>query len=125
MLNKMNIKHIISLADQEPDFLEILGETKYQLDDWRYATEARIDDLMIRASRKVSERKAATQSGFKKLTYPHFNGDILNNLEFKKLWAVEVFPNRKPQALKLVALRDYIPATCKAKLADVTTIGEA
>ena len=28
MLNKMDIKHIISLADQEPEFLKIFGETE-------------------------------------------------------------------------------------------------
>ena len=50
----------------------------------RLKTEARIDDLMIRASREVSERKAATQSGFKKLEYPHFNRDALNYLELKE-----------------------------------------
>ena len=80
---------------------------------------------MIRASREVSERKAATQSGFKKLSYPHFNGDILNYLEFKKQWAAEVVPERKPQAIELVALRDSIPASAKAKIADVTTMDEA
>ena len=60
MLNKMDVKHIISFADQEPDFLGIFGETEDQIDDWRHKTEARIDDLMIRASREVSERNAAT-----------------------------------------------------------------
>ena len=84
MLNKMDIRRLISFADNEPDFLEIFGETEDQIDDWRNETEAWIEDLMIRASREVSERKAATQSGFKKLSYPHFNGDILNYLEFKK-----------------------------------------
>ena len=80
---------------------------------------------MIRASREVSERKAATQSGFKKLSYPHFNGDILNYLEFKKRWAAEVVPERKPPAIELVALRDSIPVSAKAKIADVTTMNEA
>ena len=84
MLNKMDIRHLISFADNEPDFLEIFGETEDQIDDWRNETEACIEDLMIRASREVSERKAATQSGFKKLSYSYFNGDILNYLEFKK-----------------------------------------
>ena len=106
MLNKIDIKHIISLTDQEPDFLEIFGETEGQVDNWRHATEARIDDLMIRASREVSERKAATHSGFKKLAYPQFNGDPLNYIEFKKHWTAEVVPERKPPALELVALRD-------------------
>ena len=91
----MDIKHIISIADTEPDFLEIFGETEEQIDDWRHETEARIDDLMIRASREVSERKAATQSGFKKLTFPQFNGDILKYLEFKKIWTAQVVPEWK------------------------------
>ena len=124
-LTKMNIKHIISVADHEPDFLEIFGETEDQIDDWRHETEGRIDDLMIRASKEVSERKAVTQSGFKKLAYPHFNGDVLNYLEFKKRWAAEVVPERKPPALELVALRDSNPVTAKAKIADVTIMNKA
>ena len=78
--------------------------------------------MKIRASREVSERKAATQSGFKKLSYPSFNGDILNYLEFKKHWAAEVVPERKPPAIELVALRESIPVSAKAKIADVTTM---
>ena len=80
---------------------------------------------MIRASNKIFKRKAATKTGFKKLSYPHINGDVLNFLEFKKHWAAEAVPERKPPALKLVALRDSIPATAKAKIADVTTMVEA
>ena len=125
MLTKVDIRKIISYADTEPDFLEIFGETEDQVDDWRHQTEARIEDLIIRASREVSERKAATQSGFKKLSYPSFNGDILNYLEFKKHWAAEVVPERKPPAIELVALRESIPVSAKAKIADVTTMGEA
>ena len=102
MLNKMDIRRLISFADNEPDFLEIFGETEDQINDWRNEIEAHIEDLMIRASREVSERKAATQSGFKKFSYPHFNGDILNYLEFKKHSAAEVIPERKPPALELV-----------------------
>merc|ERR1712240_347958 len=56
---------------------------------------------------------------------PHFSGDILNYLEFKKRWAAEVVPERKPQAIELVALRDSIPAYAKAKIADVITMDEA
>ena len=33
MLKEMDIKNIISFADTEPDFLEIFGETKDQVDD--------------------------------------------------------------------------------------------
>ena len=39
--------------------------------------------------------------------------------------AAEVVPERKPPALKLVTLRDSIPATAKAKIADVTTMVKA
>ena len=31
MLTKMDIKHIISVTDNEPDFLEIFGETEEQI----------------------------------------------------------------------------------------------
>ena len=47
------------------------------------------------------------------------------NGEFKKQWAAEVVPERKPPAIELVALRESIPASAKAKIADVTTMGEA
>ena len=80
---------------------------------------------MIRTSREISERKAAIQSGFKKLAYPLFNGDILSYLKFKKRWSAEVISERKPPVLELVALRDSIPATAKARLADFTSMNEA
>ena len=35
MLNKMDIRRLISFADNEPDFLEIFGETEDQIDDWK------------------------------------------------------------------------------------------
>ena len=60
----MDTKHIISLTYQEPDLLDIFGETTDQVGQWRLETEVRINDLMIRASREVSQRKATTQSGF-------------------------------------------------------------
>merc|ERR1711873_108725 len=63
--------------------------------------------------------------GFKKLSYPSFNGDILNYLEFKKHWAADVVPERKPPAIELVALRDSIPVFAKAKIANVTTMNKA
>ena len=80
---------------------------------------------MIRASKEVSERKAATQTGFQKLSYPRFHGNVLIYLEFKKRWNNEVVPERKPPALKLAALREAVPALAKAKITDVTTMGEA
>ena len=71
-------------------------KTEDRLDDWRHATKFTIQDLIIRASRKVSDRKTATQTGFQKLNFPHFNGEILYYLEFKKHWSNGVFPERKP-----------------------------
>ena len=122
MLIKINVNRIISIANHESNFLDMFGETEDQVNDWRHATEDRITDLLIKASKDISERKAATQSGFKKLAYPHFNGDGINYLEFKKHWAAEVLPERKPIALELVTLRDSIPALAKAKIAEVTTM---
>ena len=54
----------------------------------------------------MAERKAATQSGFRKLAYPSFNGDVLSYLEFKKRWREEVLPERKPVALELSTLSE-------------------
>ena len=125
MLKDMDIKNIISIADTEPDFMSIFGKTEDQIDDWRHATKFRIEDLMIRASKEVSDRKAATQTGFQKLSYPQFNGDILNYLEFKKRWNNEVVPERKPPALELAALRESVPAIAKAKIADASTMNKA
>ena len=92
MLKDLDPAGIISLVETEPDFLEIFGETEDQVNDWSYATKFRIQDLMIKASKEVSDRKAATQTGFKMLSYPQFNGDILNYQEFKKRWQIEVVP---------------------------------
>ena len=40
--DKIDIRQIISYADTEPDFLEIFGETEDQVDDWRHENKARI-----------------------------------------------------------------------------------
>ena len=64
----------------------------------------------------MAERKSATQSGFMKLSYPSFNSDILNYLEFKKRWKEEVVPERKPIALELPALSEAVPVITKGKL---------
>merc|ERR1712148_134626 len=95
MLKSMEIDKIILLCETEPDFFSIFGETEDDIHDWRAATEIRIEDLQFRASREVAERKAATQTGFRKLAYPSFNGDCLNYLEFRKRWREEVLPERK------------------------------
>ena len=84
MLKDLNINEIIGLADTEPDFLEIFGETEDQVSDWSITTKYRIQDLLIRAYDEVADRKASTQSGFKKLSYPSFNGDVLCYQEFKR-----------------------------------------
>ena len=125
MLNEMDLKHVISLSDTEPEFIEIFGETEDEINEWHHATKIRIEDLIIRASKEVSEWKSATQTGFRKLSYPKFNGDVLNFLEFKKRWSAEVVPERKPVALELAALREYVPAIVKAKMTDVSTMEEA
>ena len=106
MLNQINVDHIISIADHKPNFLDMFGETEDQVNDWRHATEDRITDLLIKASKEISERKAATQSGFKKLTYPHFNRDVFNYLEFRKCWAAEFVPEKKPITLGYTTVVD-------------------
>ena len=125
MFKNLDTVGIISLADAEPDFLEIFGETEDQVNEWSTAAEFRIQDLRMRASKEISERKAATQTGFKKLGYPSFNGDVLNYQEFCKRWENEVVPERKPAALELAALRESVPALARAKIIASTTMAEA
>ena len=60
--------------------------------------------MSYRAASEISARKASSQSGFTKLKYPTFSGDILSYQEFKRRWLEEVVPERKPQALELAAL---------------------
>ena len=104
MLKSMEIDKILVLCESEPDFFTIFGETEDDIHNWHHATEIRIEDLLIKASKEVAERKAATQSGFRKLSYPSFNGDVLSYLEFKKRWKDEVVPERKPISLELAVL---------------------
>ena len=73
----------------------------------------------------MAERKSATQSGFRKLAYSSFNGDILNYLEFKKRWKEDVVPERKPVTLELAALREAVPVIAKGKIIDVSTLTDA
>ena len=93
--------------------------------DWKLSTEARINDILIRASKQVSERKSATHSGFRKLAYPSLNGDILNYLEFKKHWRNEVVPEQKSAALELAALRGSIPVVVKGKIVNLDYLTDA
>ena len=125
MLKSMEIDDIILLCETEPDFFSIFWETQDDIADWRLSTEVRIEDLLIRASMEVAERRCATQSGFRKLAYPNFNGDILNYLEFKKRWKEEVVPERKLITLKLAALREAVPVIAKGKLVDVSNLTDA
>ena len=125
MLKDLNINKIIGLADTEPDFLEIFGETEDQVSDWSITTKYRIQDLLIRAYNEVADRKASTQSGFKKLSYPSFNGDVLCYQEFKRRWHIEVVPERRPPALELAALRESVSAIAKAKIIASTSMGKA
>ena len=125
MLKDLNINKIIGLADIEPDFLEILGETEDQVSDWSITTMYRIQDLLIRAYNEVADRKASTQPGFKKLSYPSFNGDVLCYQEFKRRWRIEVVPEWRLPALELAALKESVPAIAKAKIIASTSMGEA
>ena len=64
MLKAMDLDGIIVLCETEPDFFSIFGDTEDDIMDWKLSTEARIEDLLIKAAKQVSERKSATQSGF-------------------------------------------------------------
>lgn len=121
MPKSMEIDKILVLCETKPDFFTIFGETEDNIQDWHLSTEIRIEDLLIKASREITERKAATESGFRKLSYPSFNGDILSYLEFKKRWRDE----RKPVALELAALRESIPGIAKAKITYFSTLSKA
>ena len=55
----MNIEHVLSLSEAEPNFLSIFGETGNKIDDWYHAREIRIEDLLIKASKEVSKQKSA------------------------------------------------------------------
>ena len=66
-----------------------------------------------------------TQTGFKKLSLPSFNGNVLNYQDFKRRWKLEVVPEKRPPALELAALRESLPALAKAKIIAVTTMAEA
>ena len=74
---------------------------------------------MIKASKEVCDRKAAMQTGFKKLNYPQFNREVLER------WQLEVVPKRRPPALELAALRDSIPALAKVKIVTAVNMTEA
>ena len=115
MLKELDLPGIIALADTEPDFMEIFGETEDQVNDWYIDAKFRTEDLTFRAAKEVSERKAATQTGFKKPSLPSFNGDILNYQQFRRRWEVEVVPEKRPAAMELAALREALPAPAKAK----------
>merc|ERR1712240_781439 len=125
MLKDLNIIEIICLSDTEPDFLEIFGETEDQVSDWSITTKFKIQDMLIRAYNEVADRKASTQSGFKKLSYPSFNGDVLCYQEFRRRWDIKVIPERRPPALELAAIRESVPAIAKAKKIPCTTMGKA
>ena len=125
MLKSIEIDEIIILCETEPDFFSIFRETDDNISDWHLSTKVRIKDLLIRAGKEVAKRKSATQSGFRKLTCPNINGDILYYLEFKKRWKEEVVPERKPGALEIAALREAVPVIAKGKLIDVSNLTDA
>ena len=125
MLKELDVPGIIDLAVTEPDFLEIFGETEDTINDWSEEIRNKVQDFSLRAATEVSERKAATQTGFKKLSLPSFNGNVLNYMEFKKRWHLEVVPERRPFAMELAALREALPPLAKAKVIAVTSMMEA
>ena len=84
MLKELDVPGIIDLAVTEPDFLEIFGETEDTINDWSEEIRNKVQDFSLRAATEVSERKAATQTGFKKLSLHSFNGNVINYMEFKK-----------------------------------------
>ena len=57
MLRDLNIPGIIELANTEPDFLKIFGETEDQVNDWSEDARFRIQDLTLRAAKEVCDRK--------------------------------------------------------------------
>ena len=125
MLVKQKVDQIISKAEEEPDFYSIFGATEDEINDWRNQTEDRIDSLLDKASQEISARKASVQSGFTKLKYPTFQGDILNYQEFKSPWENEVVPERRPEAIELAALREAVNVTVRNKITEVKTLSEA
>ena len=104
MLHKQNVDNIIDKAEEESDFLTLFVEMEDLVNDLRNATEIRIQELESRAFKEVSDRKVATQTGFKKISYASFNREVLSYQEFKKQWSLEVVSERKPAALELAAL---------------------
>ena len=125
MLRDLDIPGIIKLANTEPDFLKIFGETEDQVNDWSEDARFRIQDLTLRAAKEVCDRKAATQTGFKKLSLPNFNRDVLNYQQFKRGWNLEVVPEKRPVTMELAALCESLPATARAKIVAVTDMAEA
>ena len=59
------------------------------------------------------------------MSLPNFNGNVLNYMEFKRRWKLEVVPEKRPVAMELAALRKALPALAKAKIVAVTTMAEA
>ena len=125
MLRELDVPGIIDLTATEPEFLEIFGETEDAVNDWSEEIRNKVQDFSLRAATEVSERKAATQTGFKKLSLPSFNGNVLNYMEFKRRWRLEVVPERRPFAMELAALREALPPLAKAKVIAVTSMMEA
>ena len=58
MLKNMDIQNIFSITHTKPEFLTIFEEIDDQIDNCRHTTKFRIEDLMVRAIREVSDRRA-------------------------------------------------------------------
>ena len=57
----MEIDKLLILCESEPNFFLIFGEMEDDIADWCLSAEARIEDLLIKASKEVAERKSETQ----------------------------------------------------------------
>ena len=125
MLTSQKVDDIIAKADFEPDFFTIFGATEDDINDWRLLTEDRIYALQWKAAMEIHARKASVQSGFQKLKYPTFHGDILSYQEFKQRWEDEVTPERRPEPIELAALREALGATIQNKITEVKTLAKA
>ena len=80
----LRINEILDRFLYDPNQDEIYGAFADEIDDWSELCDGKIEELKIRAERQISQRKAATQSGFEKRSYPKFKGEKLTYYVFKE-----------------------------------------
>ena len=56
----MSIDHVLFSIGTESDFFSIFNETADKIHDWCIATEIRVEDLIIRASKTYDEIEFST-----------------------------------------------------------------